>query len=135
MNDIDKTIADLKRVAQWLFDQYREANDRSIIAEQYDRFLAVNDAIQHLEKAKPHVMTYEEACKNANEYGNDTGSCRPVYVQFSGYTDCGDETIFPPWKLGPEQRALLSHSDYGNYFRFWTDRPTYAQEIGTEWNA
>ena len=51
--DIEKTISDLKEVADYFFHLYRDAHDNGTIMKQYDRFLAVNNAINVFKDMKP----------------------------------------------------------------------------------
>lgn len=83
--------------------------------------------------AEPRVLTYEEAKANAYEYKYMPDSCRPVFVEFRSKHEHYSEEFCPPWRLGPNQRALLEHDDYGKRFRFWDDRPTPALMENTPW--
>lgn len=51
--DIEKTISDLKEVADYFFWLYRKAEDTYMITKQYNRFLAVNNAINVFKDMKP----------------------------------------------------------------------------------
>ena len=83
--------------------------------------------------AAPRVLTYEEAKENAYEYKYMPDSCKPVFLEFREKSECYTEDMCPPWRLGPNQRALLENDDYGKEFRFWDGRPTPKQMEDTPW--
>jgi len=83
--------------------------------------------------AAPRVLTYKEAMANAYEYKDMPDSCKPVFLEFKLKSECYEEGYCPPWRLGPNQRALLEHDDYGKEFRFWDGRPTQKQMEETPW--
>lgn len=87
----------------------------------------------NVKAAEPRVLTCEEAKANAYEYKYMPDSCRPVFVEFRSKHERYSEEFCPPWRLGPNQRALLEHDDYGKGFRFWDDRPTPALMESTPW--
>ncbi len=87
----------------------------------------------NVKAAEPRVLTYEEAKANAYEYKYLPDSSRPVFVEFRSKHESYNEDFCPPWRLGPNQRAMLENDDYGKEFRFWDDRPTPALMESTPW--
>lgn len=86
MQNIEKTISDLKEVAEYFFRLYRQAQDMTMITKQYDRFLALNNAINVFKDMKP-VKPYDDGhghlfCGRCGAEMNGNG--HPLYCWHCG---------------------------------------------------
>ena len=82
--DIEKTISDLKEVADYFFRLYRQAEDNTMIMKQYDRFLALNNAInvfKDMKPVKPLVGMGKVYCGKCNA---ELGTGHPLYCWHCG---------------------------------------------------
>lgn len=86
MADLEKKISDLKEVADYFFRLYRQAEDTYMIQKQYDRFLAVNSAINAFKDMEP-VEPYDDGnghliCGKCRAPMNSNG--HPLYCWHCG---------------------------------------------------
>ena len=87
-----------------------------------------------LQELRPRILSRAEIKARLDQHKRLLTGAKPVFIQYrSGVLNDHDAAIVPRWKNGVEQARMIRNGGYGEWFVFWTDRPTDEQMREVEW--
>lgn len=138
MTDEEKILSDLKGIAEYFMELYREEEDREVYDQHYDRMVVVSNACNLIEELlkdqEPRVLTLEEL-RSLN------GTDHFVWFEDNGgydFYDCYAEVITYRNNVelntfGSEVEFEPDNEEYGKTWRCWSSRPTDEQREAVPW--
>lgn len=138
MTDEEKILSDLKGIAEYFMELYREEEDHHIYGQHYDRMVVVSNACNLIEELlkeqEPRVLTLEEVENSDAPVIVDSYDMPLYYASFE--PEFSNETWARFYTLGEEGFTKFLIEDYNkaNMWRCWSSRPTDEQREAVKWD-